>query len=119
MTRKLLIITGIAILALLVVFPPLRWAGNWEPGGANHRRDRIVFGYGLSHEWVGDIGIEYGITERSIESQTCSSARRVIDWLWLIPEATIGVLLIAVAIRRRSSARGGAQAMNHDPVIKP
>jgi hypothetical protein len=118
MARKLSLIAGTAIFAALALFPPLRWAGNWEPGGPNHRLDRILFGYAPSHEWVGDAGNEYSITERSIESQTCSSAHRAIDWLWLIVEAFVGILLVAVAVLPRSSTRQPLSSTSDAPATK-
>lgn len=106
MTKKLLLIPGVAILALLALFPPLRWASNWEPGGPNFRLDRVIFGYGASHEWVGSMGHEYRVTTTKVtlpgdSPRTCSTARRAIDWLWLVPEAAAGIGLIAIALMPR------------------
>lgn len=94
------------ILALMVLFPPLRRAGDWIepdtaspiPSGTAERVDRWFFGYIPRYGWIGEIGsMEETIPSTvKLEEQGpywCSSFRWVVDWLYVGGEALVFAIL--------------------------
>ena len=114
MAKRLFAAAGAILLALLLVLPPVRQVGNWEPGGSSHTLDRMKFGYGLDYEWVWEIGkVEFKtshwtFTGRPDPPRTLTSFRWGIDWLWFAVQALVGFLLVGVGLwprRKMPSAK--------------